>query len=156
DTKEISMVVGLPAVSTVAQALAKTSGYVRIHATVLGYSANDTIVVFDETGFIATFHNAKDVDLIALVGKEVEILGQRGAYQGLQQITNYEFTELGAGAALPEAKDLREVESWAAVDLLPFQSGLISLSNMKVQSITANNFGNVDLVLLDEVTNKTI
>ncbi|MBG0762784.1 hypothetical protein IY230_04070, partial [Acholeplasma laidlawii] len=78
DTKEISMVVGLPAVSTIAQALAKTSGYVRIHATVLGYSANDTIVVFDETGFIATFHNAKDVDLIALVGKEVEILGQRG------------------------------------------------------------------------------
>src|SRR5690606_19824087 len=118
--------------------------------------ANDTIVVFDETGFIATFHNAKDVDLFALVGKEVEILGQRGAYQGLQQVTNYEFTELGAGAALPEAKDLREVESWAAADLLPFQSGLISLSNMKVQSITANNFGNVDLVLLDEVTNKTI
>src|SRR5690606_15280892 len=123
---------------------------------VLGYIADDTILLFDETGFIVAYNNSTDEALFADFGKMIEITGTRGAYQGLQQVTNYTWEVVGDGLDLPEAIDLQSLESWAAADLLPLQGAIISAANLKVSAINSVQYGNVDLTLLDELTGKTI
>lgn len=158
-TKEFTIRVGEVAPSTIAEVLAATNNTYKfmITGTVLGYNAHRQISVADETGAITVYASVDAAaELALLVGKQVEFIGTRKAFNGLIQLDNPEFKDLELDGTMPEATDLRTITLWDAASLLPFQSNLVSVSNLKVKEVIANDYGNVELILEDEVTLKTI
>ncbi|MBG0762809.1 hypothetical protein IY230_04195 [Acholeplasma laidlawii] len=158
-TKEFTIRVGEVAPSTIAEVLAATNNTYKfmITGTVLGYNAHRQISVADETGAITVYASVDDAaDLALLVGKQVEVIGTRTVFSGLIQLGSPEVTDLELDGTLPVATDLRTITLWDAESLLPFQSNLVSVSNLKVKEVIANDYGNVELILEDEVTLKTI
>lgn len=158
-TKEFTIRVGEVAPSTIAEVLEATDNTYKfmITGTVLGYNAHRQISVADATGAITIYASVDDAaDLALLVGKQVQIIGSRTVYSGLIQLGSPEVTDLELDGTMPEATDLRTIALWDAESLLPFQSNLVSVANLKVKEVIANDYGNVELILEDEVTLKTI
>lgn len=157
-TKEFTIRVGEVAPSTIAEVLAATNNTYKfmITGTVLGYNGHGQISVADETGAITVYPSEDAANLALLVGKQVRIIGSRTVYRGLIQLGSPEVTNLELDGTMPVATDLRTIDLWDAESLLPFQSNLVSVSNLKVKEVIANEYGNVELILEDEVTLKTI
>jgi hypothetical protein len=127
----------------------------KIQGVVLGYIANNTIAIQDAEGGIAIFNYDGVDDLEALIGHNVELVGVRDAYNGLVQLTDYTVEDLGE-ATLPTAFDLQTILDWNAETLLPYQSTLVDLANLKITAWTDANYGNIEMTLLDETTGNTI
>jgi hypothetical protein len=158
-TKEFTIRVGEVAPSTIAEVLEATDNTYKfkVTGTVLGYNAHRQISIADGTGAITVYTTVDAAaDLALLVGKQVEFIGTRKVFNGLIQLDNPEFKDLELDGTMPEATDLRTITIWDAESLLPFQSNLVSVANLKVKEVIANDYGNVELILEDEVTLKTI
>ncbi|NWH14925.1 hypothetical protein HXX03_05510 [Acholeplasma laidlawii] len=158
-TKEFTIRVGEVAPSTIAEVLEATVNTYKfmITGTVLGYNAHRQISIADGTGAITVYASVgAAADLALLVGKQVQIIGTRTVFSGLIQLGSPEVTDLELDGTMPEDTDLRTITLWDAESLLPFQSNLVSVANLKVKEVIANDYGNVELILEDEVTLKTI
>ncbi|VEU83047.1 immunoglobulin-like domain-containing protein [Acholeplasma hippikon] len=159
-TKEFSILVGEIPLSTAAEVKAATSNTYkfRVQGTVLGYNGNRQISIVDASGAVTVYETAANAELInALNGKVVEFIGSRTVFNDLVQLTNVEFKEVAdATPIVPTAADLLTYAKWDAKTLMPLQSGVVSVANLKVTEIVANTFGNVELVLVDVVTERTI
>jgi predicted extracellular nuclease len=122
---------------------------------VLGYVANNTVAIQDATGGISVYNNGGLADLAALIGHEVEVIGVRGAFGGLIQLTNYTFEDLGE-EDLPAAFDLQTLDEWNATTLVPYRTTRVSAANLKITAWTDANHGNIEMTLLDETTGNTL
>jgi hypothetical protein len=153
--KTFNVKLGEYPVSTIADVRAATTGTFRIQGVVIGYIANNTIAIQDATGGISVFKSTGVADLAALIGHTVDLIGTRGAFGGLIQLTNHTVIDLGE-ATLPAAFNLQTVAEWNATTLLPYQSTRVNLTNMKITAWTDANFSNIEMTLLDETTGNTI
>jgi hypothetical protein len=155
----VNILVGELEILTVAEALAISSGTVRLHVTVTGMTTYRTFAIQDETGAMAVFYNAATSDQIntwlGYVGKEIEIIGVRGAYQGLQQIVlPFTVTVLGDGV-VPAPTNIDEV-ALTVEGLTPYRSMFVTRTGLEVIAKPAQSFGNVLLTLQDPDTLETI
>lgn len=155
-TKEFTVKLGELPLSTIAEVKTAAAGKFRIQGVVLGYNGNNQISVADATGAITVYGTSSATILKELVGRNVEIIGAYGTYQGLVQLSGtIEVKDLSAGT-LPTPTNLSTIALWDVASLLPYQAGLVSAANLKVTAVGVNTNGNVDLTLLDELTGNTI
>lgn len=141
--------------STIDDVIDAASGTFRIQGIVLGYVANNTVAIQDATGGISVYNGGGLADLAALIGHEVEIIGTRGAFGGLIQLTGYTFEDLGE-EDYPAAFDLQTLDEWNATTLVPYRTTRVSAANLKITAWTDANFGNIEMTLLDETTGNTL
>src|SRR5690606_7508827 len=90
----------------------------------------------------------------ANLGKEVEVIGTRAAYNGLRQIAP-QFVTLVGDATMPAAVNVDDVELDATA-MLPYQGRLVTLTQLKVTGRAVDKYNNVTLTLTQVVTCKTI
>lgn len=124
---------------TVALALAAEN---NIKVTVIGIltslGSNQAVFLQDENDAIA-INVKKNTDLDAFIGKKVELIGYRGTYKGLNQITGIKtdlILVLEETPALPAALDLGTLADLSDATLLPHQGKLVDLTDF-----TVSNFG---------------
>ncbi len=155
-TTTIKINVGELEVLTVSQVLEQAIGSkVRFKGVVTGILTNRTFAVQDETSAIAIYVATADVAAwLALVGKEVEVIGSRAAFGGLQQINPLEVKTIKDGI-IPFAENIDGVPL-TAEGLLPFMAKHVIRTNLVVDSLPAQSFGNVLAILKDPVTGETI
>jgi uncharacterized protein YdeI (BOF family) len=156
-TITIKVNVGELEISTIAQALAlPLTTKVRIIGVVTGLIANNTFAIQDSTGAIAVFtaNTATTTTWLTYVGKTVELIGTRGAFGGLEQI-NPLLVTVGDVTPMPFPVNIDGIPL-TATDLLPHQAKHVIRTNLVVESLPAQSFGNVLAVLKDPVTNETI
>ncbi len=159
EIKEITVKVGEIPLTSVADVKAATSNTLkfRISGTVIGYNGHRQISISDATGAITVYTSVEGAaTLRLLIGKQVQIIGTRTVFSGLIQLTNTVVLDLEVDGVISASIDLRTIELWDAASLLPYQAGKVSVTNLKVTAVGTNDFGNVDLTLVDEVTLKTI
>lgn len=147
--KEFTVKVGVSPVVSISEALEIAAGEV---AVVQGYVTvnvdGNNFLLQDETGGLDLFlgtgaSELKDAVLAAaLSGELVEIIGERGAFRGLEQLSN-----LTSVTVVPEP----EVAFPVIVDVTSLEqlSGLVGqlvrLRNLEVVSLATDNFGNLDI-----------
>lgn len=155
----VTIKVGELEILTVAEVLALSSGTVRMHVTVTGMTTYRTFAIQDETGAMAVFYQNATADQIntwlGYVGKEIEIIGVRGAFGGLQQIVlPFTVTVLGDGT-VPAPVNIDEV-ALTVEGLTPYRSMFVTRTGLEVIGKPSQSFGNVLLNLQDPDTLETI
>lgn len=156
-TVAIVLVVGELQTISISDALAlPINSKVKVEGVVTGLMANQTFAIQDSTGAIAVFvfNNANRDLWLPYVGKTVELIGTRSAFGGLQQI-RFVSAVVGAETPLPLPVNIDDV-ALTAEALLPYQAQRVTRTNLVVESLPAQSFGNVLAVLRDAVTNETI
>jgi uncharacterized protein YdeI (BOF family) len=154
-TFPVTVAVGELEVLTVAAAKEITSGTVRVQGVVTGIITNRTFAIEDETGAIAVYVLSADVATwLTYVGKEIDLIGTRGAFNGLLQINPVEITVLGDGT-LPVAVNIDDV-ALDATGLLPYMVTFVTRTGLEVVGKPSQSFGNVLLNLKDPVTEELI
>ncbi len=148
-TVNIPVKLGLPDVQSIADAKLVTSGQVRIKGVVTGYAANDTLAIQDATGGISLYiRNSSDevkAALKAALGKTVDLLGTRGAYNGLLQVNPIEIVSVTDGTAV-EPVDISAL-TFDEAGLLPHQGKVVNLSKVTVSAFNKDSYGNVSFTL---------
>ena len=154
-TFPVTIAVGELEVLTVAAAKDITTGTVRVQGVVTGIITNRTFAIQDETGAIAVYVLSADVATwLGYVGKEIDLIGTRGAFNGLLQINPVEITVLGDGT-LPVAVNIDDV-ALDATGLLPYMVTFVTRTGLEVIGKPSQSFGNVLLNLKDPVTEELI
>lgn len=134
----------------IADAKLITSGSVRVVGTITAYQTNRTFMLQDESGAIALYVATAEVAAFqALIGREVEVIGTRGAFQGLLQINASVAGTINLGVGDVYAPVVLDPLDLTGATLLADQSKLVSISNLEVVSVTiaAANFDNTTIVL---------
>jgi hypothetical protein len=151
-----TVLVGELEIISIADALALASGTkVRVVAIVTGISANRTFTIQDETAAIAIFVGSSDVAAwTSRIGTEVEIIGTRGAFNGLEQINPLEVV-VGEEKPLPIFADIDGLPLTAEA-LAPFMSQHVIRTGLVVTAKNIDTWGNVTLTMVDPVTEETI
>jgi len=148
DTKVFTIKVGELPLSTVAEViLVANTTAIRTKGIVTAAEYYRTYFIQDATGGIAVY--TSNATLLAFlkanIGKEVEVTGTRGAFNGLRQIAPTEIKLVG-DATLPTPMNIDALE--LTVDaLLPYQGQLVSITQLLVTNRTVDQYGNVTLVL---------
>lgn len=157
---EIKVLVGQLPLSTVEEALAAEANTpLRVEVTVVGYSANNTVIVHDGDHAIAVFIGGGTTETSATAlkgafGKRVILEGSKTSYQGLQQIQNVTAVEVLTTAKHPDLTvDITELD-WTAEALLPHQSKLVSITGGVIANKSVDSNGNI--IVTVKVGDKTI
>lgn len=143
-----TVVVGELPILSVTEALAlPLNSVLKVKGTVIGFSANNTLVLHDGEKAIALFiSNAPEAvgnTLKGSFGKVVVVEGTRLAHQGLEQVGNIVSAVVVATEQPTVLKqDITDI-AWTAEALLPHQSKLISIVGGKVSSVNVDSYGNV-------------
>jgi hypothetical protein len=156
-TVNILLVVGELQTISIKDALAlPINAKVKVEGVVTGLIANNTFAIQDSTGAISVFvFNTTNRDAwLPYVGKTVALIGTRTAFGGLQQIS-FVSAVVGAETPLPLPVNIDDV-ALTAVALLPYQAQRVTRTNLVVDSLPTQSFGNVLAVLRDPVTNEKI
>ena len=142
---------------TMAEALLEASGTkVKVQGFVTMNIDNANFLISDGTGALDIYVGSGDSDvktalLAALAdGTAVELVATRGAYNGLEQLSNVESVNVVASPSFdfPEATD---VTAMAIADLENYKAELVFFSGLEVVSLAYDQYGNLDI----EVTNGT-
>src|SRR5690554_297458 len=157
---EIKVLVGQLPLSTVEEALAAEANTpLRVEVTVVGYSANNTLIVHDGEHAIAVFIGGNTTTeaanaLKGAFGKRVVLEGSKTTYQGLQQIQNVTAVEVLTTAKHPDLTvDITDLD-WTAEALLPHQSKLVSITGGVIANKSVDSNGNI--IVTVKVGDKTI
>lgn len=160
DEVEIKVLVGQLPLSTVEEALlAAANTPLRVEVTVVGYSANNTLIVHDGEHAIAVFIGGNTTTeaanaLKGAFGKRVVLEGSKTTYQGLQQIQNVTAVEVLSTAKHPDLTvDITDLD-WTAEALLPHQSKLVSITGGVIANKVVDSNGNI--IVTVKVGEKTI
>ena len=148
DTLVITFTVGEYPVLTIADALLVTTGTVRVQGVVLGLITYRTYAIQDETGTIAVY--SSNADWMTYIGKEIDLVGTRSAYKGLQQI-NPTTVVLGAAVELPPFPNI-DAATLDDAGLTPYVSQFVTRTGLEVVSVTNPSFSNLEVLLKDPVT----
>ena len=160
--QEIVVKVGEIPLSTIAviiEAAISTTVF-RTTGVVTSSEYQNTFFIQDATGGIALYTgsqtgtSANDTLLIDALGKEVEIIGTRTAYNGMRQIAVTEIKVL-ATSTVPAAVDVDAV-ALNAVDMLPYQGKLVSMTQLLVLTKATDSYGNVTVTFEQASSGKTI
>lgn len=154
ETHVITVKVGELNLSTVAQALALgEDAAVKVQGHLVGYSANNTLVLHDETGAIAIFVGGNQItaevanQLKGAIGKEVLLEGFRTEYQGLEQIQHIYAVQVLTVDPTPAIEvDITEV-AWTPEALLTHQNKLVSIVDGVVSAVDVDSHGNVKVTI---------
>ncbi|MFA5560196.1 MAG: immunoglobulin-like domain-containing protein [Acholeplasmataceae bacterium] len=152
DTLEITVMVGELPILTVEEALEiEHTDNIKVKGTIVGFSANNTVVLHDETGAIAIFiggATSSDIaDLIkGAIGQVVILEGSRTSYGGLEQIQNIVDVVITTEQAHIEKVDITEL-AWTAEVLLPHQSKLVSIVDGTVTNVSIDQYNNVAVTI---------
>ncbi len=154
----VTFKVGDKPVQTVAEAIATDAGeLVHVVGVVTASQYYRTFFVQDATGGIAIY--TSNADFIAFLttnyGKEVDLVGTRAAYNGLNQISNVIINTLVGDATMPTAVnvDAAGLESEA---IAMYQGQLVELTGLAVTAVNTDNYGNVTLTLYDANSNMSV
>lgn len=156
-TVPILLVVGELQTISIVDALAlPINSKVKVEGVVTGLIANQTFAIQDSTGAISVFvfNNTNRDAWLPYVGKTVALIGTRTVFNGLQQI-RFVSAVVGAETPLPLPVNIDDV-ALTAVALLPYQAQHVTRTNLVVDSLPTQSFGNVLAVLRDPVTNEKI
>src|SRR5690554_6035148 len=160
DEVEIKVLVGQLPLSTVEEALAAEANTpLRVEVTVVGYSANNTVIVHDGEHAIAVFIGGGTTETSATAlkgafGKRVILEGSKTIYNGLQQIQNVTAVEVLSTAKHPDLTvDITDLD-WTAEALLPHQSKLVSITGGVIANKAVDSNGNI--IVTVKVGDKTI
>ncbi|MFA7417278.1 MAG: InlB B-repeat-containing protein [Acholeplasma sp.] len=139
---------------TIADVLAATRGEVQVTGKVVGFTANNTLVLHDDTGAIALFISGDFRDqLIDAIGDVVTITGTRTAYNGLQQIGSVTAVETSTDAIDTLTVDITSL-NWDTETLMPHQNKLVSITGAEVTAVSTDSNGNISATF--KVGEKTI
>jgi uncharacterized protein YdeI (BOF family)/uncharacterized lipoprotein YehR (DUF1307 family) len=148
-TFTVPVKLGLPDAMTMAAAVAQTNGQVRVKGVVTGYAANDTFAIQDETGGAALYIKDAPDEVKALladaIGKTVDLLGTRAAYNGLQQIIPLEVIAVTEGTPVT-AVDISAL-TFDEAGLLVHQGKVVSLTRGTVSEFNKDSYGNISFTL---------
>ena len=137
---------------TIAEALALTDNFVTVRGYVTANIDGSNYFIQDSTGAIDVYAGGSTSDEIKeamhfawMHGLVIEIQAQRGAYGGLEQLSNIELVDFVAYPtfALP---DPTEVTSSA--ELSNHVAEIVILKNLEVVSLSYDNYGNLDITFL--------
>lgn len=129
-----------PASPNIGEALALEAGEaITLSAVVTAISSHNTFYISDGTGSIAVFSSTHTGEVA--VGDLIEISGERGAFRGLQQLTNVEVEILENNVDLP--LELVALADADFDDLLPLQNRNLLIEGFTIDGITTDNFGNI-------------
>ncbi|MCF7931615.1 MAG: lamin tail domain-containing protein [Acholeplasmataceae bacterium] len=142
----ISFIAGELDIITLADARA-ADGKVRIQGVVTAQVDNRSFMIQDATGALAIYTSNAELiaALTAALGKEVDMVADRGDYNGLEQLSPISIEVLG-DAPLPAARSITNVP-FTAEDLLPFQAMLVSAEGLEVVSTATDQYNNIILML---------
>jgi hypothetical protein len=158
DTQVVVVKVGVPPLSTVQQVVDATVNStlytVRGVVTASEYYRTYFIQQGDAGIAVYTSNSTMLATLKANIGKEVEVIGTRAAFNGLRQVAPQYVTAVGE-ATLPTAVNVDDVELDATA-MLPYQGRLVTLTQLKVTGRAVDKYNNVTLTLTQVVTGKTI
>jgi len=157
DTFTVTFKVGELPVLTIAEAIAAAVGSrVRTVGIVTASEYQNTYFIQDATGGIAIYTGTAALEALlqGALGKEVEVFGSRAVYSNMRQITPTVINVLET-AVIPTPVNVDAV-ALNAVDMLPYQGQLISMTQLLVTARTVDSYGNVVLTLKKISENKTI
>ena len=108
-----------------------------------------------EAGIAIYTSNATMLALLkANVGKDVEVIGTRGAFNGLRQMAPSDIKALGTTGTVTAVNV--DAVALNATDMLPYQGRLVTLTQLKVTNRASDSFNNVTLTLTQVATGRTI
>ncbi|HBD73992.1 MAG TPA: hypothetical protein DC003_00315, partial [Acholeplasmataceae bacterium] len=146
--KTFTVKVGISPVVSISEALLIASGEI---AVVQGYVTmnvdGSNFLLQDETGAIDLYmpgdSDEKTAILAALAsGELVEVVGERGAYRGLEQLSNITSVSV---VPEPEIEFPIIVDVTALSELEGLVAQLVRFRNLEVVSIAYDNYGNLDI-----------
>jgi len=146
--KTFTVKVGISPVVSISEALLIASGEI---AVVQGYVTmnvdGNNFLLQDETGALDLYmpgdSDEKTAILAALAsGELVEVVGERGAYRGLEQLSNITSVSV---VPEPEIEFPIIVDVTALSELEGLVAQLVRFRNLEVVSITYDSYGNLDI-----------
>ncbi|MBU1092857.1 MAG: lamin tail domain-containing protein, partial [Firmicutes bacterium] len=147
----VSFKAGEKPVQTVAEALLVEAGeLVHVVGVVTASQYYRTFFVQDATGGIAIYTSNADfiAFLTANYGKEVDLVGTRAAYNGLNQISNVVINTLVGDATMPTAVNV-DAAGLDSITIAPYQGQLVELTGLAVTAVNTDSYGNVTIKLYD-------
>lgn len=150
--------VGQVPLSTVAAVVAAevNSTLYRVQGTVTASEYYRTYFIQQGEAGIAIY--TSDATMLATlkanVGKDVEVIGTRAAYNGLRQMAPQAVKALNTTGTVTAVNV--DAVALNATDMLPYQGRLVSLSQLKVTNRATDTYNNVTLTLTQVATGKTI
>ncbi|MBU0997578.1 MAG: hypothetical protein KKE16_05960 [Firmicutes bacterium] len=159
DTATFAIKVGTIPLSTVAEAIALADDAVfRIQGILTAQTKSTAFWIEDATGGLNIYAATTDVQnqLIPLIGQEVELIGTKDSYNGLQEIVN--ITSVVVINATPTAIVPADVSAVAfdSTGLLPYQGELVSFQGFILKYTVTATSGSVNFVLVNPVTGEEI
>jgi uncharacterized protein YdeI (BOF family) len=145
---EISIMAGELDVISILEAREMTTGKVRVQGVITAQLDNASFLIQDSTSGLGIFSYDFADMLSGAVGKEVDMIATRGAYNGLEQLSPIEVTVLD-DASMPAARSITNVP-FTATDLLPYQAQLVSAEGLQVVETSVDNWGNIIVVFMNE------
>lgn len=150
-TKEVifKVNVGDMDIITIAAAKAISSGDVKVKGILTALAVNQTYFIQDATGGLSIYVRNATTEVVdqlnGAIGKEIEVIGSRGAYNGLEQLVPV-YVVVGDTQDLPQSEvipaDFADAEA-----LLPLQSKLVSIKNVKVSAYEKDQYDNISFNL---------
>lgn len=119
----------------------------RVQGLVTAGDSNNTFFIQQGDAGIAIFTNNTTLKatLTANIGKLVEVIGARGLFNGLRQLTSVTDIKAVSGTVEIATVNIDSVE-WTNDALLPYQGRLVTLTDLRVKTmIEPNKTGNVIL-----------
>lgn len=128
----------------------------RVQGTVTASEYYRTYFIQQGDAGIAIYtSNATMLALLkANVGKDVEVIGTRGAFNGLRQMAPSDIKALGTTGTVTAVNV--DAVALNATDMLPYQGRLVTLTQLKVTNRASDSFNNVTLTLTQVATGRTI
>ncbi len=128
----------------------------RVQGTVTASEYYRTYFIQQGDAGIAIY--TSDATMLALlkanVGKDVEVIGTRGAFNGLRQMAPQSVKALGTTGTVTAVNV--DAVALNATDMLPYQGRLVTLTQLKVTNRAVDQYNNVTLTLTQVATGRTI
>ncbi len=155
DSLTITVIAGPMSVEDVLDA--EEGDEVNTIGVVTAITNHATFFIQDDSGAIAVYDGDAVVIEDINVGDEVRLWGERGAFNGLLQVTNLtRYEVLSTGNDLHEPADLAGVDIEENAAMLPYQSQRVSLEGYLVESISTDDHDNIMVDLFSPFDETTI
>jgi len=148
ETRDYVIPLGIPAKTDIATALASENGYLfNVDGTVVAGGYYNTFFIQDATGNIALYAKGDDAALLeANVGNVVNVIGSRGAYAGLNQLSVEQVTAL-TDTPLTITETNVDAMALDSTGLADYQGMLVELTGMVIVDVYVDTYDNIQFTL---------
>lgn len=150
-TKEVTFKVNVGDMDaiTIEAAKAIASGDVKVKGILTALAVNQTYFIQDATGGLSIYVRDATTEVVdqlnGAIGKEIEVIGSRGAHNGLQQLVPV-YVVVGEKQDLPQSEVIPADFADSAA-LLPLQSKIVAIKNVKVSNYATDKYNNISFTL---------